>query len=194
MRTAEITRRTKETDISLSINLDGDGQYAIETGIGFFDHMLTALCVHAGFDLRIRAVGDLEVDGHHTVEDTGIVLGQAFAKALGTKSGITRYGSAFIPMDEALGFAAVDISGRPFLVLNAPFQAPMIGAYDTSLTEEFFRAFAMHAGITLHARVEYGSNDHHKCEAVFKAVAHALKAAVTLRDTDVPLSTKGVLA
>ncbi|HOV41997.1 MAG TPA: imidazoleglycerol-phosphate dehydratase HisB [Oscillospiraceae bacterium] len=192
MRTATVSRKTRETDINLTLNLDGTGKNSIETGIGFFDHMLTALAVHSGMDFSLSAVGDLFVDSHHTVEDTGIVIGKAFAEAVGQKIGIARYGSAYIPMDEALGFCAVDISGRPFLVFNAEFSDDRIGDFDTCLAEEFFRAFAFNAGITMHINLLYGKNDHHKCEAIFKAAAHALKQAATLRNGDV-LSTKGVL-
>ena len=192
MRTAEIKRKTKETDIEVFVKLDGEGKVSINTGIGFFDHMLTAFGVHSGIDLQVNCTGDLQVDGHHTVEDVGICLGMAFAKALGDKSGIARYGSAFIPMDEALAFCALDISGRPFLVFDADFHDERIGSYDTCLTEEFFRAFAFNSGITLHIKKEYGKNDHHIAEAIYKAVAHALKAAMTLSGNGV-LSTKGVL-
>ena len=193
MRNAKITRKTKETDISVMLTLDGSGICEINTGIGFFDHMLTALCVHGGFDMSVKCKGDLNVDGHHSVEDVGISLGQAFAKALGDKSGIMRYGSAFIPMDEALGFCAVDISARPFLVFNAQFTNERIGDYETCLTEEFMRAFAFNAGITLHLREEYGKNDHHITEALFKALAHALKQAVKVNGDGKALSTKGKL-
>ena len=192
MRTAEIERKTKETDIKLKLNLDRLFENQIETGIGFFDHMLTALAVHSGISMNLSAIGDLYVDSHHTVEDTGIVLGKAFAQAIGEKLGINRYGHAYIPMDEALGFASVDISGRPYIVFNGKFSEDKIGDFDTCLTEEFFRAFAFNAGITLHINILYGSNDHHKCEAVFKAVAHALKMAVEINGDEV-LSTKGVL-
>ena len=192
MRTAEINRKTKETDISVKLNLDG-GDVKINTGIGFLDHMMTALGVHGGFGLEINAKGDLFVDGHHTAEDVGITLGQAFGKALGDKSGIMRYGSAFIPMDEALGFCSLDISARPFLVFNAEFTNERVGEFDTCLTEEFMRAFAFNAGITLHLRVEYGSNDHHKIEALFKALAYALKAATRLNSSGGAISTKGTL-
>lgn len=192
MRTAEIKRKTKETDIEVFVKLDGEGKVSVNTGIGFFDHMLTAFGVHSGIDLDIKCEGDLYVDGHHTVEDTGIVLGQAFAKALGNKTGIARYGSAFVPMDEALGFCALDISGRPFLAFNADFNDDKIGDFDTCLTEEFFRAFAFNSRITLHIRKEYGKNDHHVAEAIFKAVAHALKAAMKIKGDKI-LSTKGVL-
>lgn len=191
-RTAEIARKTKETDIRIKLNLDGSGVHDIDSGIGFFDHMLTALCVHGGFDLEISCKGDLYVDGHHTVEDVGICLGKAFCEALGDKSGIMRYGSAFIPMDEALGFCSLDISARPYLVFNADFSDDRIGEYDSCLTEEFMRAFAFNAGITLHLKEEYGKNDHHITEALFKALAHALKQAVSVNG-GVTLSTKGTL-
>lgn len=192
MRTAEISRKTKETDIEVFLKLEGAAKVNISTGIGFFDHMLTAFGVHSGIDLSVNCNGDLNVDGHHTVEDVGIVIGQAFAKALGDKSGIARYGSAFIPMDEALGFCSMDISGRPYLVFNADYSDSKIGEYDACLTEEFFRAFAFNAGITLHIKSEYGKNDHHIAEAIYKAVAHALKTAIRINGTEV-LSTKGVL-
>ena len=192
-RTAEITRKTKETDITVKLNIDGSGTPDIDTGIGFFDHMLTALCVHGGFDMTVKCRGDLNIDGHHSVEDTGITLGRAFAEALGDKSGIMRYGASFIPMDEALGFCALDISARPFLVFNAEFTNERIGEYDACLTEEFMRAFAFNAGITLHLRCEYGKNDHHVTEALFKALAHALKQAVSVNADGKALSTKGTL-
>lgn len=190
-REAIVTRKTKETDITASLKLDG-GEVKIDTGIGFLDHMLTALGVHGGFGLTLEAKGDLYVDGHHTAEDVGIVLGKAFCEALGDKGGIVRYGSAFIPMDEALGFCAVDISGRPFLVFNAEFVNEKIGELDACLIEEFMRAFAFNAGITLHLRCEYGKNDHHKAEALFKALAYALKTAVKQNSGEI-VSTKGVL-
>ncbi|MCD7730225.1 MAG: imidazoleglycerol-phosphate dehydratase HisB [Oscillospiraceae bacterium] len=192
MRTSEITRKTKETDITVRLNLDGNGKAEISTGIGFFDHMLTALSVHSGFDITLKADGDLYVDSHHTVEDTGIVLGQAFKQAIGNRKGINRYGSAYIPMDEALGFACLDISNRPFLVFEADFSDDKVGGFDTCLTEEFFRAFAFNAGITLHVTEKYGKNDHHIIEALFKATAHALKSAASLNGGEI-LSTKGVL-
>lgn len=191
MRTAQLARKTRETDVHVTLNLDGSGKAKIATGIGFFDHMLTALCVHAGFDLEITVRGDLEVDCHHTVEDTGIVLGQALAKALGEVP-VARYGSAYVPMDEALGFAALDISKRPFLVFDCPFTADKIGEMDTQMVEEFMRALAYNAGITLHLRCLYGKNDHHRAEALFKALAHSLKQAVVPAG-NVVLSTKGVL-
>ncbi len=192
-RTAEITRTTKETDIALTLDLDGGAKAEISTGIGFLDHMLTALAIHGGFSLKLNCNGDLNVDGHHTVEDIGIVLGMAFKEALGDKAGIMRYGSAFIPMDEALAFCSLDISARPFLVFNAQFTNERVGEFDTCLTEEFMRAFAFNAGITLHLRVEYGSNDHHKIEALFKAMAYALKAAMKRNEDGSVVSTKGVL-
>lgn len=191
MRIAEIARKTKETDIFVKLDLDGVNS-DISTGIGFFDHMLTAFAVHGGMGLTVKAVGDLNVDGHHTVEDVGIVLGKAFREAIGDMNGIARYGTAFIPMDEALGFASVDISGRPFLVFNAEFSDDKVGEFDTCLAEEFFRAFAFNAGVTLHLKCEYGKNDHHIAEALFKAVAHALKTAKTASGNEI-LSTKGVL-
>ena len=192
MRKADVRRSTKETQIEISVEFDGKGRNSISTGIGFFDHMLTAFSVHSGISMNISVKGDLYVDGHHTVEDTGIVLGQAFAMAFGDKSGINRYGTAYIPMDESLGFCSLDISNRPFLVFNAEFTNERIGEFDCCLAEEFFRAFAFNAGITLHIGVPYGSNDHHKCEAVFKAVAHALKTAAAENGSGT-LSTKGVL-
>ncbi len=192
-RTAESTRKTKETDISVKLSLDGGAHADISTGIGFLDHMLTALAIHGGFSLEVCAKGDLYVDGHHTAEDVGIVLGMAFREALGDRSGIMRFGSAFIPMDESLAFCSLDISGRPFLVFNAQFTNERVGEFDTCLTEEFMRSFAFNAGITLHLRSEYGSNDHHKIEALFKALAYALKAAVKRNTDGSVVSTKGVL-
>ena len=191
MRCTEIKRETKETQIQLQLNLDGSGVFQGSSGIGFFDHMLTAFAVHGGFDLTLTMQGDLNVDGHHSVEDVGIVLGQAFAQVL-DKRQIQRFGSFYVPMDEALAFCALDVSGRPYLVFDAAFSNPSVGALDCCLVEEFFRAFAMHSGITLHIRLEYGSNDHHKIEAIFKAVAHALQQAAALRGGNI-LSTKGVL-
>lgn len=193
MKHGLVERKTRETEVSVAVTIDGKGIADISTGIGFFDHMLTALSVHSGISMNIKCQGDLYVDGHHTVEDTGIVLGQALAQALGDKSGIVRYGSAYIPMDEALGFCSLDISNRPFLVFNGEFTNQMIGEYDTCLTKEFFRAFAVNAGITLHVNMVYGKNDHHKCESVFKAVAHALKMAVKETGSGETLSTKGGL-
>lgn len=192
MRTSNIQRNTKETKINIELNLDG-GEVEISTGIGFFDHMLTAFGVHGGFGLRVEVKGDLEVDTHHTAEDTGIVLGKAFKQALGDMSGIERYGSFSIPMDESLAQVSLDISNRPFLVFNAKFEQELCGDYETCVTEEFWRAFAMNSGITLHINVPYGTNAHHQIEAIFKAVAHALKIAVTKNSDGAVLSTKGVL-
>lgn len=192
-RTGEISRATRETDIKIKVELDGKGKAEISTGIGFFDHMLTALSVHSGISMSINVKGDLHVDGHHTVEDTGIALGQALAKALGDKSGIVRYGTAYIPMDESLAMTSLDISNRPFLVFNADFTNQSCGGYDNCLTEEFFRAFAFNAGITMHINLMYGNNDHHKIEAIYKSVAHALKVAVSYNSNGSTLSTKGVL-
>lgn len=191
MRTAEIERNTKETQIKISLELDG-GEVKISTGIGFFDHMLTAFGVHGGFGLNIQVTGDLEVDTHHTVEDTGIALGMAFKQALGDMGGINRYGSFYIPMDESLALCALDISNRPFLVFKANFNEERCGDYETCCTEEFFRAFAVNSGITLHINLLYGSNSHHSIEAIFKAFAHAMKIAVAKNDGGI-LSTKGVL-
>jgi imidazoleglycerol-phosphate dehydratase len=193
MRIVSVERQTKETKISVSINLDGSGKAIIDTGVGFFDHMLTAFAVHGSFDLDVSVKGDLNVDCHHTIEDTGIVIGKAFKKALGDKSGILRYGNASIPMDEALATVTLDISGRPFLVFNCEFGSDRIGDFDTQMCEEFFRAFAFNSGITLHANVAYGTNDHHKVEALFKALTYALKSAVKQNETAMPISTKGVL-
>ena len=194
-RTAEIARTTNETDIKVFVDLDGKGEYEIDTGIGFFDHMLTALSKHSGIDMKISCKGDLNVDAHHSVEDTGIVLGQAFAKAIGDKVGIRRYGSASIPMDEALGTCSLDISGRAFLVFNCEFAGEYCGEMDTQLFEEFFRSFAFNAGITLHIACPYGSNDHHKAEAMFKALARALREATETdpRFEGQVVSTKGAL-
>lgn len=191
VRQATICRETKETQIALHLNLEG-GERKIETGIGFFDHMLNSFAVHSGFGLILKCTGDLEVDGHHTVEDVGIVLGQALARILGDRAGIARFGSAYVPMDEALGFCVLDISGRPYLVFDAPMPQPMCGQYDTCLTVEFMRAFATHAGITLHLKSMYGDNAHHITEALYKALARALKEAVRETGGEV-LSAKGVL-
>ena len=193
MRIGEITRKTKETDIRLRWNLDGTGRYMGTCKVGFFDHMMQAFCVHGGFDMDLDMKGDLEVDCHHSIEDLGIVMGQAFVKALGDKGGIRRYGSFFIPMDEALGFCALDISGRPFLVFDAEFANPSVGTLDCCMVKEFFRAFAFNAGITLHLKCPYGENDHHKIEALFKAAAHARREALEPNGGKI-LSSKGMLA
>lgn len=192
MRTSVVERNTKETQIKIELNLDG-GEVKVDTGIGFFDHMLTAFGVHGGFGLNVKVTGDLDVDTHHTVEDTGIALGKAFNEALGDMSGINRYGTFYIPMDESLAQASLDISNRPFLVFNADFAQEKCGDYETCVTEEFWRAFAVNSAITLHINVLYGVNAHHEIEAVFKAVAHALKIAVQRNGDDCVLSTKGVL-
>ncbi len=194
-RISTITRKTAETDITLTLNLDGSGVSHIETGIGFLDHMLTALCRHALFDLDVKAVGDLHIDFHHTTEDIGIVLGQALLQALGEKRGITRFGHAVIPMDEALVEAAIDISGRAHTAWSVSFERPKIGEMDTELFEEFFRALASNALITLHIRQLAGTNAHHVAEASFKSAARALRQAVTLdpRLGNAVPSTKGSL-
>jgi imidazoleglycerol-phosphate dehydratase len=194
-RKASITRKTSETDISLALDLDGTGQHAIATGIGFFDHMLTALARHGLFDLTITAKGDLHIDAHHTVEDVGIVLGQAFREALGAKRGITRFGQASVPMDEALVEAVTDLSGRAHLAWTVEFPRPMLGEMDTQLFEEFFRAFSGNALLTLHITQKAGTNAHHIAEAAFKSTARALKMAVAPEPRaggEIP-STKGSL-
>jgi imidazoleglycerol-phosphate dehydratase len=194
-RSAEITRKTTETDIKLRLDLDGAGHAAIATGVGFFDHMLTAFTRHGLFDLTVDAKGDLHIDAHHTVEDTGIVLGQALRQALGDKRGITRFGHSSVPMDEALVDAAIDLSGRAHLTWNVDFCAPMLGTMDVQLFEEFFRAFTGNGLFTLHINQRAGANAHHVAEAAFKAAARALKMAVTAepRAAGVIPSTKGAL-
>lgn len=195
-RSSNIIRETKETSVDLTIDLDGKGRTDITTGIGFFDHMLNLFGAHGRFDLVVNCDGDIQVDGHHTVEDIGIALGQAVSNALGDKRGITRYGTFFLPMDETLAMVSLDISGRPYLVYDAGGDmAPMIGQYDTELTEEFLRAFAFNAGITLHVKIMYGTNSHHKVEAIFKALGRALHQAVAINQeiaNEIP-STKGLL-
>ena len=194
MRTASYARKTRETDIRLSLCIDGSGKTELSTGVGFFDHMLDAMARFAQFDLTLTCAGDLHIDAHHTVEDAGICLGKAIREALGDRCGIRRVGSAYLPMDEALAFAAVDISGRPYLAWNAEFTAPMCGTMDTALAEEFFRAVAVNAGLTLHMNLLAGRNDHHKMEALFKAFGLALRDAVRV-DANIQgvLSTKGTL-
>lgn len=192
MRTAEIRRETKETTVYVALDLEG-GDLSIDTGIGFFDHMLHALLFYAGFGGTVTCKGDLHVDGHHSVEDVGIVLGQALKAALGDKVGIRRFASAYVPMDESLEFCALDVSGRPYLVLDAAMPQPMIGDYDSCLTKEFMRAFAMNSGVTLHLKSEYGENAHHITEGLFKALGLALKDAVRV-ESDRVTSTKGALA
>lgn len=193
-RTATIERTTSETDITVKLNIDGTGESSIATGVGFFDHMLTLFAKHGLFDLEINAKGDLEVDGHHTVEDVGICLGQAFDQALGDKEGIARYGFFILPMDEALATVSLDISGRPYLAYNLDMTASKVGGFDTDLTHEFFQAFIINAGVSMHVRLQSGTNPHHVIEAVFKAFARALDVATILdpRRTGVQ-STKGVL-
>ncbi|HRA15354.1 MAG TPA: imidazoleglycerol-phosphate dehydratase HisB [Giesbergeria sp.] len=194
-RTAEVSRNTAETRITVRLNLDGTGQSSLHTGIGFFDHMLEQIARHGLIDLEVHAEGDLHIDGHHTVEDVGITIGQAFARAVGDKKGIRRYGHAYVPLDEALSRVVIDLSGRPGLVLNIPFTSGMIGAFDTQLTHEFFQGFVNHAGATLHVDNLRGVNAHHQCETAFKAFARALRAAVERdpRSAGTIPSTKGSL-
>lgn len=193
-RQATIHRQTRETNITVTIDIDGRGDHTIATGIGFLDHMLAALAVHGLFDLTVQAAGDLRVDAHHTIEDVAIVLGMAVHAALGDRAGIVRAGHAYVPMDEALAFVALDVSGRPYTVFRAEWRTATIGQFPTDLVEHFFESFAVHARLTLHARSEYGRNDHHVAEALFKALARALRAAVAIdpRRSGVP-STKGTL-
>ena len=191
MRTGRISRKTKETDIQLELNLDGTGIADINTGVGFFDHMLNSFARHAEFDLKVHADGDLHVDEHHLVEDTAIVLGKVLADSLGDMAGIARFGEARIPMDEALAEVALDIGGRSYLVLKAEFASPQVGQFSTQLVKHFFETLASNAKITIHASV-YGDNDHHKIEALFKAFAYAMKRAVKIEGSEVK-STKGVL-
>lgn len=195
MRTAEVTRNTAETQITARVNLDGTGQAKLATGIGFFDHMLDQIARHGLIDLDIQAKGDLHIDGHHTVEDVGITLGQAVYKAVGDKKGIRRYGHAYVPLDEALSRVVIDFSGRPGLIMNVPFKSGMIGAFDTQLAHEFFQGFANHAFVTLHIDNLRGENAHHQCETVFKAFARALRSALELdpRAAGTIPSTKGSL-
>lgn len=195
MRTASVERKTKETDVSVTVNLDGSGTYDVATGVGLFDHMLEQLSRHSLIDITVRAKGDLHIDQHHTVEDVGITLGLALKRALGDLKGIRRYADVHLPMDETLTRAAIDVSGRPFLVFKIPFSRDKIGEFDTELFEEFFRAFAFNAGLTLHVETLYGVNNHHMIESAFKATARALEAAVTIdprRAGTIP-STKGSL-
>jgi len=194
MRTANITRQTAETNITASLEIDGTGNSQIATGIGFFDHMLILFAKHGFFNLNLTADGDLHIDGHHTVEDTGIVLGQAITQALGDKNGIKRYGTAFVPMDEALVMVSLDISGRPFLAFDVDSRAERIGTFDSELTEEFLRALSVHAGLTLHVRLLAGKNAHHIVEGVFKALGRALDEATRTDERIVGvMSTKGML-
>ena len=195
MRTAKIERKTNETAIAVEVNLDGTGKFDIDTGIGFLDHMLEQLSKHSLIDITLKAKGDLHIDMHHTTEDCGIAIGQAVAKALGDRRGITRYASAYLPMDETLVRIALDISGRPFLIWKASFSQPKVGDFDTELFREWFQAFAQNAGITLHVEALYGENNHHIAESCFKGLARALRQAVEIdpRQANVIPSTKGSL-
>src|ERR1700742_2828123 len=195
MRKASIKRTTKETDVEVAVDLDGTGASSIATGIGFFDYMLDLLARHSRIDITVRAKGDLHIDQHHTTEDVGISLGQAVKQALGDMRGITRYADVHVPMDEALTRVAIDISGRPFLVFKADFVRDKVGTFDTELVQEWFQAFAVNAGVTLHVQVLYGTNDHHIAESCFKGLARALRSAVAIDERakgEVP-STKGTL-
>jgi imidazoleglycerol-phosphate dehydratase len=195
MRKAKVKRKTRETDIEVAVDLDGKGRTSVATGIGFLDHMLDLLARHSRIDVNVKAKGDLHIDHHHTTEDVGIALGQAIKQALGDMKGITRYADVHVPMDEALTRVAIDISGRPFLVFKAEFGRDKVGAFDTELVHEWFQAFAMNAGITLHVETLYGANDHHIAESCFKGLARALRAAVAIdpRAKDEVPSTKGKL-
>ena len=195
MRVATVERKTKETEIFVSVDLDGTGEYDIDTGIGFLDHMLESFSKHSAIDLKVRAEGDLHIDMHHTTEDTGIVMGQAVAQALGDMAGIRRFGSATIPMDETCTRAAVDVSGRPYMIWKVAFSQPKLGDMDTELFQEWFKAFAQHGGITLHVETLYGENNHHIVESSYKALARSLRQAIEVddrQDQAIP-STKGVL-
>ena len=195
MRTGRITRKTAETEILVEVNLDGTGEYAVSTGIGFLDHMVEQFARHSAIDLVCKVRGDLHVDQHHTTEDSAIAIGQAIHQALGDKRGITRYGSAYSPMDETLARVALDISGRPFLVWKAAFTQPRLGEFDTELIEHWFHSIAQAAGITLHVELLYGQNNHHVCEAIYKGFARAMRQAVSIdaRKADAVPSTKGML-
>jgi len=195
MRTSTISRKTNETDITISLSLDGTGKHDIQTGVGFLDHLLTHIAVHGLFDLEVKAKGDLHIDAHHTIEDVALVLGQAFDQALGDRKGITRMGSFYVPMDEALAFVAIDLSGRPYTVVNAEWHTSMIGTFPASLISHFLESFAVTSRANVHARVLYGRDDHHQAEALFKALGRALDAATMMderRAGSVP-STKGSL-
>lgn len=192
MRCATKERTTKETNVCIDVNIDGSGQSTIDTGVGFFDHMLTLFAFHSKVDLVVKAKGDLYVDDHHTIEDIGILLGECFKEALGDKRGINRYGSARVVMDEALTYVDLDFSGRPYLVYNCGLQRDYIKDYSTEMTKEFLRAFAFNAGITLHVNTLYGDNDHHKVESIFKALGRAVREGIMIVSDDIP-SSKGVL-
>lgn len=191
-RTSKIERKTNETDIVVELNLDGQGRYEIDTGVGFFDHMLTHLSKHSKIDMTVKAKGDLHIDDHHTIEDVGICLGEALCHALSNKKGIARYGHSIVPMEDAKAEVTVDLSGRPFLVYKVKFTSEKIGEFDVECVEEFLRSFSTVGKFNLHAEVPYGSNSHHIAEAIFKALGQAIGAAVKVVGTDVP-STKGVL-
>ena len=191
-RIAKILRKTNETDISIEINLDGQGRYEIDTGVGFLDHMLTHLSKHSGIDLKLNAKGDLDVDGHHTVEDVAICMGEALLKTLGDKKGITRYGNSSVPMEDALANIAVDLSGRPFCVYDVNYTSSKIGDFDVECIEEFLRSFANNGKFNLHITVPHGTNNHHIAEAIFKGLGQAMAAAISIVGTDIP-STKGLL-
>lgn len=195
MRKASLDRKTTETQIAVSINLDGTGAYDVKSGVGFLDHMLELLARHSLIDIKVRAKGDTHIDFHHTTEDIGIALGQAFAKALGNRKGIRRYADCFLPMDEVLTRAAIDVSGRPYLIWKVEFSRPKIGEFDTELVREWFQAFAMNAGVTLHVETLYGNNCHHIAESCFKALARVLRGAIEIdpRQKDRIPSTKGSL-
>jgi imidazoleglycerol-phosphate dehydratase len=195
MRKASLDRKTTETQIAVSINLDGTGAYDVKSGVGFLDHMLELLARHSLIDIKLRAKGDTHIDFHHTTEDSGIALGQAFAKSLGDRKGIRRYADCFLPMDEALTRAAIDVSGRPYLIWKVEFSRPKIGEFDTELVREWFQAFAMNAGVTLHVQTRYGDNCHHIAESCFKALARVLRGAIEIdpRQKDRIPSTKGSL-
>lgn len=192
MRQAKVERSTNETSVSLELSLDGDGKFTGGTGVPFMDHMLQLWCYHGGCDLFVEAQGDLEVDGHHTIEDVGICLGRSINEALGTRKGINRYGSAWVPMDESLAMTALDISGRPFLIYEVPLETQKIGYFDVELAEEFFRAVCNHGGMTIHIQLIRGRNAHHIIEAVFKSFGRAFREAVTVVGKDIP-STKGLI-
>jgi len=195
MRTSTVKRKTNETDITITLNLDGTGKHDIQTGVGFLDHLLTHIAVHGLFDLDVKAKGDLHIDAHHTIEDVALVLGQAFDQALGDRKGIARMGSFYVPMDEALAFVAIDLSGRPYSVVQAEWHAPMIGTFPVSLISHFLESFAVTSRANVHARVLYGRDDHHQAEALFKALGRALDAATMLdvRRSGSVHSTKGSL-
>jgi imidazoleglycerol-phosphate dehydratase len=192
-RTGKSERKSLETEVFVSVNLSGNNNISVDTGIGFFDHILTLFAAHGSFDLKVRCVGDIEVDGHHSVEDIGIVMGKAFKNALGERKGINRYGTTILPMDESLAMVSLDISGRSYLHLDVPCLSQYVGNFDTQLLEEFLRSFSSHLGLTLHVKVFYGRNTHHIIEGIFKALGRAMKKAVAIGNSDEIPSTKGIL-